>query len=426
MRRVVLCVAGLLAVACSTPSGPVPENVASASSSIESSEISTLHRFAVAICSGASANQCAFACSGVLVAPNMVLTVRHCIQAADRGTDCATDVFGSPLHPVNEYWITTSSSLASPDRSLYRVNRAIVPQARGLCGADLALLVLETNVPVSEVTPATPRVTPPLAASDQRVTVIGYGETAADAGDYAVRRILRGIPISCVAEDATRSCSAPYVKPNEFLIGQGGCDGDSGSAAFEQEAFNRGQAEVIGILSRGATTESGCFRNVYTRLDAWGNLFAKAGTLAAQLGGYEAPAWVPALTPVPLGANCNANDECQSALCESTDTGFSFRCTKECAPGDAAACPQGFACKLIPVVGQSESKHRCIEETPAPAETPSHSLCSMAPARRSWDPNTVTLLLSATLVAASAIRAGRRRRPGQGRDSKPSGDGGSG
>ncbi|HEY6463397.1 MAG TPA: hypothetical protein VIY73_24690, partial [Polyangiaceae bacterium] len=75
--------------------------------------------------------------------------------------------------------------------------------------------------------------------------------------------------------------------------GDGTCEGDSGSGAFDQTQYAAGKAVAFGVLSRGGGDASSatCTGSVYSRFDAWGGLLVNAANEAAQMGNYPVPAW---------------------------------------------------------------------------------------------------------------------------------------
>src|ERR1019366_7689245 len=96
------------------------ESVASTKSPIQGGTNDTGHPFAVGICLEASdLSQCengtSGVCSGALIAPNLIVTARHCVQDTGPDTiDCATSVFGAQ-RPGNIYVTTKPVFTATSD-----------------------------------------------------------------------------------------------------------------------------------------------------------------------------------------------------------------------------------------------------------------------------------------------------------------------
>jgi V8-like Glu-specific endopeptidase len=328
-------------------------------------------------------------CSGSLLAPNLVATARHCVTALSGPgeIDCATSTFGSDL-PVGDFLVTNDAVLSSTTRFV-GVRQVVVPTAAAdtkVCGNDIALLILDQNVVVPEY--VTPTLNPPM--SDPRysisVTAIGYGiDTPLDTTGMSAgtRRVRENVPLACVPNDPSfLGCyGAPmvseFLSPDEFVSGDAStCEGDSGSSAFDQGSFDRGQWVSFGVLSRGGTDlDSGtCVQPIYSRFDAWAQLLVDGVTQAATLGGYPVPAWAQAgvgasdagatidaspergdvsggaggvvdadRAPVAVlgdGTPCGDDGQCQSGNCVSTDD-VHFVCASPCVAG---ACSAGFRC----------------------------------------------------------------------------------
>src|SRR5580658_6841930 len=209
-------------------------------------------------------------CSGSLLAPNLVATARHCVTALSGPgeIDCATSTFGSDL-PVGDFLVSNDAMLSSQTRFV-GVRQVVVPTSAAdtkVCGNDIALLILDQNVAVPEY--VTPTLNPPM--SDPRysisVTAIGYGiDTPLDTTGMSAgtRRVRENVPLACVPNDPSfLGCyGAPmvseFLSPDEFVSGDAStCEGDSGSGAFDQGSFDRGQWVSFGVLSRGGTDPDG-------------------------------------------------------------------------------------------------------------------------------------------------------------------------
>ena len=173
---------------------------------------------------------------------------------------------------------TSSSSLRVTDTtcsqkrgfSEYAVSGGIVPTASnedGVCGNDIALLILSTNIQLPQY--VEPVINPPMTDHSQwatTVAAIGYGiDTPTDmTGQTAgTRRIKENISLVCIPNDTTfTNCfSDPSVEAiltaTEFESGDGTCEGDSGSSAYDQTQFNAGKWASFGVLSRGGVSTDG-------------------------------------------------------------------------------------------------------------------------------------------------------------------------
>lgn len=168
-----------------------------------------------------------FFCSGVLVAPNVVLSAGHCTGA--------TLVFlkGSDVNvPADGERIAIAQSFRHPDR-------------------DLRALVLEH---ASQVKPRHVARGAEVG-SPTRGTLVGFGDTDPDGtSGYGKKRRVE-VPIEsldCASPgDAQKFACVPGV---ELVVGhpglmQDGCDGDSGGPLYIENA--NGGFQLLGIFSRG-------------------------------------------------------------------------------------------------------------------------------------------------------------------------------
>jgi len=227
-------------------------------------------------------------CSGALVAPNVVLTARHCVTPMLNGGTVGCDARGrsddgphfgaSPADPTRLHVfvgdrVVMSRPFATPP---YAVTRVVHPDSRVVCDSDVALLVLARSVP--DVTPLPMRLDAG-AAAGERVSVVGFGHS--DRGGVLpgtrMRRddvpVLAIGPMGAVVDPTTRAARGP-LGPNEFETGKGSCSGDSGGPAIARDGG------VLGVASRGGDCALDADR-IYTALAPFRSLieqaFAEAG-----------------------------------------------------------------------------------------------------------------------------------------------------
>jgi hypothetical protein len=325
-------------LACSASPGPDAHLGSTSSAIIDGIPSTGAQDFVVEVVHPVSGG--AFVCSGSLVAPNLILTARHCVTATpDLGFSCDTSgngtdggALGADYEPSSVFvyvGLDAPGELTSPAG---QATRFFHDDATNVCNHDLALL--EVSPPITGVPIATLDLDSTLSAG-QALTAVGWGVTG-DGGPPGERQQLGSIPILAVGP-ATQA-SGYDLGPSEFDVGQSICQGDSGGPALD--AANA----IVGVVSRGGNGADAASPNPATTCVGAGTVNIYTETAAFRdviLNAFAAVGSVPTLVEVAMGESCTSSGECTSGLCAVVDDDAGMTCTQDC---KSEACPSGFRC----------------------------------------------------------------------------------
>jgi hypothetical protein len=290
-------------------------------------------------------------CSAVLIAPNLVLTARHCVAASPELVDCASSEFG-PSKSGSDV-IVAADALLDSSTPWYRSAEVRTPSDPAVCGQDIALVRLSGRIPGSIAKPLIPRIDVPPRAGEL-YSVVGYGITApGDVGSAGVRRIRDDVQVLCRGF----GCSGG-VLPAEFALAQGTCSGDSGGPAIDE------QGRVVGVTARG---DVDCVIGIDSDVSSRSAWIRDAANDAASAAGYPAPYW----------AVTGSSDPPPDAGAPEVDAGPDPAPDTTTRDGGVAPAPLPTASIERPCTGSGDchANEACYSETKKPPGT-CVSICS--------------------------------------------------
>ncbi len=318
---------------------PPSERIAASSSEIAGGELDEAHEavFALYTNFGGAVG----GCTASLIAPNLLLTARHCVSRSE-GNDrviCGSAGFDEAV--PGDQVLTTNDPVPNRQSPIFRGASVRVPsEGVDTCGFDIALITLAEPIPNDVAEPAIPRIDREVEAGET-YSAVGYGVD--ENGEQTEGRMLLG---DLTVECSPGACGARGIESTEFLGETGVCSGDSGGPALDVDG------KVIGVVSRGSEP---CATPIYGTVFAWRDLMVETALEAAALGGYDPPFWALTLSsdppivepepepPLAEGDACGSGGECEEGtVCYFRGERDGAICSRVCA--DDAGCGDGLSC----------------------------------------------------------------------------------
>ncbi|GAC1351119.1 MAG: hypothetical protein NVSMB1_01100 [Polyangiales bacterium] len=287
------------------------------------------HPAVVALVSESSAGTAL--CTGALIGHDLVLTARHCVsEVVSEEVTCPGNgpQVGKNRAP-NSIGIIIADNVHQGEAVAHGAH-IFTPKGDALCDNDIALVLLDREIPDIEPLEVAKAGSPP----SNDIIAVGYG-LSANSGRAGIKHFRSRVSVL--------SSTA-----NEFVVGESTCQGDSGGPAIDPAS-----GEIVGVVSRGGQSCKGkTAQNIYTRVDPFAEWIARitktkhggpspddSATADAGAGHHHGHKTSPAATD--LGDPCTDGTTCSTGVCVTATT--PSYCSRDCGHG-AGRCSHGFKC----------------------------------------------------------------------------------
>jgi hypothetical protein len=268
-------------------------------------------------------------CAGSLIAPDVVLTARHCVllrppSSAAASSPSSSSCAASASEPLGD---PATLGVLVGDQGIDALLRAkgrsvLVPAG---CGADIAILLLDRTI--DDIEPLVVRSTG--VAQGAHVRTVGFEQEPG----ASITKVVRD-HVDVVETDMT-----------QFRLREAACEYGCGGPAIDEST-----AQIVGVLSgAGVPLAKGqggaaiaAAGDIGTRADAFLALVTRALAEGAPAhGGAAATTEKTKKGPIDVGANCQSGINCAAGVCVANEA--RQYCSRTCRANDR--CPALFRCE---------------------------------------------------------------------------------
>ncbi len=273
-------------------------------------------------------------CTGAIIADNVVLTAKHCVQ--DPGAT-------GPRNPSNVFVLLGPTlSQSSPRlnvKSIVTTPGAYAEQIdSSFPGKDVAVITLDSS---SGLKAFPMKLTSPVDEKGKGALAIGYGQARGKSPSAPTTQASAKYKVKTKVSD---------VDPDTLQVDDTTCQGDSGGPLVNEDG------KIIGVVSfgPGSVNMNTCLNGpgFYNRIDIHRKMILDAIAAAADCGNDAAEVCdgfdndcdkQVDETCADNGKTCSNDRQCKSLLCAETAMGSV--CTTRCDPYAAVSgCANDFAC----------------------------------------------------------------------------------
>lgn len=291
-------------------------------------------------------------CTAALVAPNLVLTARHCVSETDSPAGCASDgttVTGGMVKsdkPVQNLYVFVgnegaASATLGVEAAAAQATQLVFDSTPTVCNHDVAFVVLDrpVNAPTMPIRIGAP-------VPNESLTAIGWGVTS--AGTLPSTRQQRAAVLFMGNGPMAIPTDPRYGAGDaEFIVGESSCAGDSGgplvasTGALLGIASREGNGQKRDPYNYASTCVGDGVHSIYTHLKNFEPLIQRAFAAAGAQPVLDAPSPAPEAPPAADGASCgDAGTPCPRAPSEAP-TGATVATGNNASPDSPAAESSG-------------------------------------------------------------------------------------